>query len=224
MNIPGKVDYSGFRLKKLFSPEYRHILLLLYWPLYGLVFLFLERFHEVDRYFPVYCRLDDMIPFCEYFLIPYLFWFALIFGMIVYTFFYDPDTLRRMMGFIILTYSLALFIYLVFPTCQQLRPVSFARDNVFTRALAGFYGYDTNTNVCPSIHVIGSFAAAFAAWRARGLTKPLTRCFFVVCAVLICISTLFIKQHSVIDVLAGAAVSFAAYPLFFGEKEDERDG
>ncbi len=223
LSLDNTVNYREFRLNKLFSPEYRHILMLLYWPIYGLVFLFLERFYEVDTYINVYCRLDDMIPFCEYFVIPYLFWFVLLIGMIVYTFFFDVDTLRRMMMFIIVTYTFALVVYFIFPTCQQLRPVSFERDNIFTRFLASFYLYDTNTNVCPSIHVIGSFAAAAAAWRAKHLRHPAIRCFFVTAAILICISTLLIKQHSVIDVLAGCAVNFAAYPFFFREDNTRRE-
>lgn len=49
-----------------------------------------------------HCALDDVIPFCEYFLIPYLFWFAFLVGMHLYTLLYDTETLRRMMRYIIL--------------------------------------------------------------------------------------------------------------------------
>ena len=39
----GLVDYRGFRLSKLNTPEFSHLLLLLFWPVYGLVFYTLER-------------------------------------------------------------------------------------------------------------------------------------------------------------------------------------
>ena len=48
-----------------------------------------------------------------------------------------------------------------FSHIKLLRPEVFARDNALTRAVAWFYTFDTNTNVCPSLHVIGSAAALF---------------------------------------------------------------
>lgn len=49
---------------------------------------------------------------------------------------YDIAAFRRMMYFIMLTYSISLVIFFLFPNCQQLRPASFPRDNVLTRFLA----------------------------------------------------------------------------------------
>ena len=105
-------------------------------------------------------RVDEfMIPFCEYFLPLYLYWFAFLPFMLIYTFLKDVPAFRRMMYFIMVTYIITVTVYFIYPTCQNLRPAEFQRDNIFTRFLAWFYVYDTNTNVCPSIHVIGSFAA-----------------------------------------------------------------
>ena len=41
-------DYRQFRLSKLNDPTFSHLKLLLYWPIYGLVFLTLERFLHLD--------------------------------------------------------------------------------------------------------------------------------------------------------------------------------
>ena len=212
------VDYRKFRLSKLSDPEFSHLKLLLYWPIYGLLFLFAERFYKVDYYYPMHCSLDDKIPFCEYFLIPYLFWFVFLIGIHIYTLFYDVDTFKRLMKYIIITYSAAIIIYFIFPTCQELRPVVFERSNIFTEFLKGFYVFDTNTNVCPSIHVIGSLAVVFAGRHAKGLEAPKWKIAFGVTALLICLSTVFLKQHSVIDVLAALPICAAAYPFCFGKK------
>ena len=209
-----EVNYWEFRLKKLNDPEFRHLKLLLYWPVYGLLFLFVERFYQPGSYFPMHCFLDDLIPFQELFLIPYLFWFIYLVGMHLYTLLYDVASFRRMMYFIILTYSAAILVYLFFPTCQNLRPEVFARDNMLTRFIAGFYVFDTNTNVCPSIHVIGSLAVMFASWHCKGFTKG-WKAASTVAAVLISISTVFMKQHSVLDVLAALPLSFLAYWLCY---------
>ena len=194
------VDYRQFRPSRLNTDSFRHLKLLLYWPLFGLLFWFAERGVEVDEYHIMYCALDEYIPFCEWFLIPYLFWFVFLVGMHLYTLLFDVHAFRRMMYFIILTYSAALVIFFLFPNTQHLRPAEFPRDNALTRFLQHFYQFDTNTNVCPSLHVVGSLAVLFASW---------------VCAALISISTVFLKQHSVLDILAALILCAAAYFMVY---------
>jgi len=43
------VDYRRLRLHNLTSTEFRHLLLLLYWPLYGLLFMYVEKFYPVEE-------------------------------------------------------------------------------------------------------------------------------------------------------------------------------
>lgn len=213
------VDYRKLNIRNLNTKEYRHLKLLLYWPLYGLLFLFLERFYQVDSYFPMHCALDDKIPFCEYFVIPYLFWFIYLIGMHLYTLLYDIDSFRKMMKFIMITYTVTIITYFIFPTCQELRPLAFERDNIFTRFLTTFYQFDTNTNVCPSIHVIGSLAVMFTALHCEQLKKIGIKLFFIAAAILICVSTVFLKQHSVLDVVAAIPICLVAYYICFYRKE-----
>ena len=209
------IDYRSFRLDKLNTPQFCHLKLLLFWPAFSLVFFYLERLRPVVRYHIIHCFLDDLIPFCEYFVIPYLFWFALVAGMVLYTLLFDVPSFRRLMWFIIFTYTAALVVYILFPSCQQLRPAAFADDNVFTRFLGYFYQFDTNTNIFPSIHVMGAVAAMCASWHTRGLSTPRWRVFFWIVTVLICASTVFLKQHSALDVLAALPVCAVAYRLVY---------
>ena len=142
-HIKPEVNYREFRIHKLNTPEFSHVRLLLYWPIFGLLFLFLERLQPQRNYYPVYCGLDDIIPFCEWALIPYLFWFVFLIGTLVYTFFVDVPAFRRMMYFVIVTYTITVLIYLFFPTCQNLRPEAFVRNNLLTRFIELFYSFDT---------------------------------------------------------------------------------
>ena len=214
------VDYRQFRWRTRNDPRFRHIKLLLFWPLFGLLFAAVEKSWPGRAYIPVWCPLDDRIPFCEWFLIPYLFWFVFLAGMLVYGFFFDTENFTAMMHFVILTYSVTMLIYLFFPTVQELRPEVFPRDNILTRMVAAFYAFDTNTNVCPSLHVIGSFAAMYAGWNSRCFSaRPWRITFGTICAA-ICLSTVFMKQHSVLDVLLALPLCLAAYPLSFGRRED----
>ena len=64
-------DYRKLRFNNITSPQFKHILLLIYWPIYGLVFWFLERgvtFLGIEpEYTPIVTDFDAKIPFCEYF-------------------------------------------------------------------------------------------------------------------------------------------------------------
>lgn len=210
-------DYKNFSLGKLNTPEYSHLLLLLYWIVYGVIFFILERVINVD-YIDVHCFIDDYIPFCEYFVIPYYFWFVFLIGMLLYSVLFNTETYRKYMMYIIITYSITLVIYMIFPTEQNLRPEVFERENIFTAIMLKLYNFDTNTNVCPSIHVIGSLAVCFAAWNDENFKSFAWRVFFVVATVLICVSTVFLKQHSVIDVFFALILSAACYPIVFGKR------
>lgn len=214
-----KVDYRKFRLDKLNTPEFEHLKYLLYWPAYGLFFLTVERLWIRASYFPIHCALDDAIPFCEYFLIPYLFWFVFLVGIQIYGLLYDVEAFKKMMKFVMVSYSIAMLVYILFPNCQELRPLSFERDNIFTRFLAGFYQFDTNTNVCPSVHVIGSVAVALCAWSSKHFSTPGWRAAFTVTALLISVSTVFLKQHSVLDVVAAIPVCIVAYMVVYQAKK-----
>lgn len=212
------VDYRRLRPGNISSEEFRHVWLLLFWPVFGLVFLYVERFYPVALYYPMYSPLDEYIPFCEYFLIPYLFWFIYLAGMHIYTFFYDIESFRKLMRFIIFTYSVTILIYFLFPTCQLLRPAAFERDNAFTRFMAAFYKFDTNTNVCPSLHVVGSLAVMFTGLHCPRLEGRGWKTGFIVSAVLICMSTVFLKQHSILDVLAALPICIVCYYLVFRKR------
>lgn len=208
-------DLQRFLLGTLRPEQTRHLYLLLYWPIYAFFFFFVEKVYRPESYYSVYSPLDDLIPFCELFLIPYLFWFVYLIGMHVYTLIYDVSAFKNMMHFIILTYSVTIIIYFLFPTCQELRPAEFERDNCLTRFMAGYYAFDTNTNVCPSIHVIGSLAVTLTSFHCKNFGKG-TKAAFAVTGALISISTVFVKQHSIIDLLAALLLCAVAYVLCFG--------
>ena len=210
------IDYRQFRLSRLNEPQFCHLKMLLFWPAFGISFYALERL--IPRmYHPVHCALDDVIPFEEIFLIPYLFWFVFLIGSHVYTAFADIGAFRRLMQFVMITYGFSLLIYMIWPTCQNLRPAVFPRDNVLTRFMAAFYAFDTNTNVCPSLHVCGSFAAAFAFTDTRRFSGKIWKTVIFSIAILISVSTVFVKQHSAIDMFCGLLLSgvawFAVYVL-----------
>ncbi len=217
--------YKDVRPNNLHTPKYRHLLLLLYWPIHGLIFMILERFAPMIWqaltgktlvYTEIVCSWDYAIPFCEAFVIPYYFWFAFLVGMILYGLLFDIRAYREYMWFTILTYFATNIIYIVFPNMQGLRPMDFTRDNWMIDIVRGLYSFDTNTNVCPSIHVLGALAVCVPLLRGKRFRAWWWRAIWIVCTVLICLSTVFLKQHSVLDVFAALALFALCYPLVYG--------
>lgn len=220
-------NYRNLRLSNLNTPEFRHLLLLLYWAAFGLVFLLLERVVPRASYHVVRCALDDIIPFCEWFMIPYMFWFVFMAGMLVYLLAADVPAFRRYMYFIMVTYSVSIVVFCVYPTCQRLRPQVFLRDNFLIHFIQGFYVFDTNTNVCPSLHCVGSMAVVFAAWDTERFRRRLPRLLVTALGLLISVSTVFVKQHSAVDVFWGMVLSAVGYGAVYviprlGRKEKVR--
>lgn len=203
------VDYRGFRLRRLREPQYAHLWLLLGWVVYFTLYFLTENGIPAEKCTPVYLFLDDRIPFCEIFIIPYVFWYLLIVVSLGYFLLYDIPNFRRLQVFIMVTQALAMAAYILFPTRQDLRPEVFPRDNFFTDCVALLYRVDTNTGVCPSLHVAYSVGIA-SVWLQKRDAKGLWKAFVVVAVVLICLSTLFIKQHSVVDLLAALPVCLVA--------------
>lgn len=205
--------------RRLAPETARCLKLACYWPLYGLVFYCAEWVIRPTSFHVMHCWLDDHIPFCEWFLIPYLFWFVYLVGIHLYTFGWDKPAFEKLMRFVILSYTAALVIFFLWPTCQLLRPAVFPRDNLLTDLVAAFYRTDTNTNVCPSLHVVGSLAVWYAARETKLFERRGWRVFFHLTTALICVSTVFLRQHSVLDVLAGLALGWTVGAVVFREEE-----
>ena len=200
---------------------WRNLAYAAFWPFFGLCFYALEWLVPGRVYHVMYHPVDDLIPFCELFLIPYLFWFVFMVFSYVYTFFADGAAFRRMMGFTILTYGGGLLMFVLYPTCQNLRPEVFQRDNVLTQLMAWFYTTDTSTNVCPSLHVCGSLAAAFGLLDTKRFSAAGWKRAILAVALTICVSTVFVKQHSILDMLWGFVFSGAAWLAVYGERASE---
>lgn len=209
------VDYRQFRLRRLNTPEYRHLWFLLFWPIYWLRYPLIEAINPPERCFPISCAVDDMIPFCEYFLIAYGLWMVFMLATAAYTLRYDVASFVKYSKFLIVSFSISTMIYLIWPTCQNLRPETFPRDNLFTKIVGYMYAVDTNTNVCPSEHVIGSLAFLIAAIHTKSLRTPGKITIIAIASILISFSTVFLKQHSFVDVIAAIPVCIVAYMVVY---------
>lgn len=153
-----------------------------------------------DNYTPVHIWLDNIIPFNEYFIMPYLIWFLYIAVTVLYFFFTSKEDFYKICAYLFIGMSICLMIYTIWPNGQNLRPTSFARDNILVDMVKRLYLQDTSTNVFPSIHVFNSIGAHIAISSSSRLkNNKLIRRSSLLLAILISLSTVFLKQHSVLD-------------------------
>ncbi len=210
------VDYRELRLSRINEPRFSHLKLLLGWAGYFLLYFLTENLIPAERCHSIHCRLDDLIPFCEYFLVFYVFWYVLVFGSLLYYLLYDVNSFKKLQTYIIITQAVAMICYILLPSRQDLRPDVFLRDNVFTRLMAFIYAFDTSTGVCPSLHVAYSLGIASVCWKDASAPLP-WKILLTVLVILICLSTAFVKQHSVLDILAALPLGLLAELLVYGK-------
>lgn len=190
--------------------------------LFGIIYLaafFFMEMREVPVHI-IHTRFDELIPFCKYFIVPYTLWYFYVCATVLYL---GLNT-KKLKEYNQLIYSMILgmiiFILtsLIYPNGQDLRPVITSSD-IFSRAVNFLYTVDTPTNILPSLHVYVSVACAVALMHDRDVRNH-RWIRFGVCTltVLICLSTMFLKQHSVVDVIAAFVCNAAAY-LFVYQKE-----
>ena len=216
------IDYSDFRLSRINEPRFRHVKLLGGWIVYFILYFLTENLIPPERCHPIHCIVDDWIPFNEFFLIFYVFWYLLIVMSLLYYFLYDARKFSCLQTYIFITQMVAMAIYILWPSRQDLRPAVFPRENFLTAVMAFIYRFDTNTGVCPSLHVAYSLGILSVCCKDKAL--PLwSKVLLAVVVFFICIAVCFVKQHSFVDVLAAlplcALAEYLTFHVFFPEKK-----
>ena len=207
---------------KHFINTHKHMWWGLYLPVYLIMFFTIEHF-ITDNYWATQTVIDDYIPFVEYFAIPYDSWGPMLFVLGVFLILKDPESFRRYMWFIAIAFTTATIFCALVPNGQDLRPEAMPRQNLSSWILQMTYDADTNTNVFPSVHVLGVVAAISAMWHSPKL-KRVWQIVGTVWFVIIAASTLLVKQHAFIDLAAalvwGAVVYVIVY-VIIGHKRDK---
>lgn len=205
---------------KNFLKKYKHGWILSYFLIYFPWFAILEQTVTVNsRFHVVHMAVDDYIPFIEYFIIPYLLWFLYVAAAIIYFFFTNVSDYYRLCCFLFIGMTVFLVVSTVFPNGHYLRPSVFVRDNICTELVQWLYATDTSTNLFPSIHVFNSIAVHIAVSRSEALRryKWVQISSGVLMASIVC-STMFLKQHSVFDVLTAFFMAGVLYTVVYGRE------
>jgi membrane-associated phospholipid phosphatase len=190
-----------------------------------------SRFHEITRrrllwlaiiliaialYFPINrfmqggvqlsLPIDQSIPLYPPSIVPYLIGAALIMVFPILAAIYakpkefEPYTLSILIATVI-----SYLAYLIFPTFVS-RPEITSND-VFSRIIDMLYQADRSYNAAPSGHTFYTLISCFyiSCW------QPKWRIIWWIIAALIILSTLFTRQHYILDLVCGFALAVLAY-------------
>ena len=209
-------------MQQTLKERFKYWQFIIYMPIYLFFFVLAERMTTEVTYINI--PLDDKIPFVEGFIVPYLLWFPFMALGIVYVFFMDKKEFLPMAWNLVIGMSLFLVVSFVFPNGLELRPEVFPRDNICTDLVKHLYSIDTSTNVIPSIHVFNSLVCGISFGRVlAGRGHKIAAIASYAMAALICISTMFVKQHSILDVASGLILSGLCFFLLRGLYKHEAD-
>ncbi|EGD46455.1 phosphoesterase PA-phosphatase related protein [Ruminiclostridium papyrosolvens DSM 2782] len=187
---------------------FRRVLFMLLIPMAQCVYFLLnvttKGAHDVTTF------LDSLIPFNEWFIIPYVFWYLYIFGILLVLAYCNEKIYYKLLFSILIGMFVCFAIYYIYPTTVP-RP-EVVPDNLLKKAVLIIYGKDRPVNCFPSIHMLDTILLTmFTLKYGKGL---LMRFSSVAMCILIYMSTWFTKQHSVLDAVASTVLGTILFLIF----------
>ena len=197
-----------------------HLWYQLYWVIYLVWFFWLDTTITQPKYI-IHAPLDDLIPFNEWFVIPYCSWFLLLVAVTALLWWKDTASYDKLCLMMFSGMTFCLIIYMLLPNGLDLRPTveEIGRSNPAMWVMQLLWKADASVNVCPSIHCQSTACMAIAISESKVADeRPVLRPIALVWAALICLSTVFTKQHSVLDVVCGLTVAVVWLPVLYRDR------
>lgn len=192
--MPGKVKQVLIRMSWALSI-----------PLVSLIHILSNRYRDNTHLLKTV--IDDYIPFCKLFILPYLSWKIYIFAVLLFLAIVNGRYYYRLVVSLVAGMLLSCLIFYFYPT-TVIRPEVVGSD--FLSQLVRFvYRMDNPYNCFPSLHVVYTFLATvffLAYYRGKVL-----RILSLTAAFLISISTLLVKQHYFPDVILALLVGWVIF-------------
>ena len=192
-------------LKKILYVVVTLLPMAIYMAFYMPAFFWVESIDHGANFHVIHTAIDDMIPVVEVFIIPYALWLPyLVAGMIAIAI--RTRKISRKTSYMLMAgMTLFIIISLLYPNILELRAAIPDRQNIFMDMINYLHSIDTPTDVLPSLHVYDAIVVA-AGIHLAFPEKKLVLISSDTLTVLIVLSTVFIKQHSIIDVIAAFVI------------------
>jgi membrane-associated phospholipid phosphatase len=143
-------------------------------------------------------NFDDMVPFIDYFIVPYSLWYPFIILSLIYLCFKSRARYFKTIITIDIGLICCYIAYIVFQTTVP-RP-ELIGDSIFIKLVRLTYFLDQPYNCFPSIHVLTSYLVMKGFYKGD-IKNIAMKSLVYFMGNLIIISTLFVKQHVVADII-----------------------
>lgn len=152
--------------------------------------------------------LDNLIPFAAPWSFAYISYLGLVWGSVLYaTFFMDLNNYKKFIFSMLTVQFIAYLVYILLPVYISRPALNY--DGLGMDLVRTIYNTDMPNTLTPSLHVANSWLIALTMTK-----RYFIRGILVIWAILIILSTLFIKQHFVVDVMSGIVLSTITYIIF----------
>lgn len=152
--------------------------------------------------------IDAKIPFVPAFFIPYCIWYLMIFIIPYYLYCKDKDKFIKYTMAYILCSMIGNIVFISYPSTVA-RPTVTGTD-IFSLIAKFIYWIDTPTNCFPSLHCAISMLFILYICESKN-TNIITKISVCIISILIMLSTLFTKQHVVVDFISGDILALIVY-------------
>lgn len=201
-------------LKRVILRYEVHLTMIGLYMLFIFLFLYVGDYNDGRDFYNLSIRLDNKIPFNPHFVWTYiLYYFVALMPVMVVT---EIREFRRMVGAYLMMYFMGFLTFILFPV-KMVRP-ELIGDGYSLWLLKKIYNADNGYNCFPSMHVANAFLASFFSYRFNKVYGV----FVYIIAFLITISTLFIKQHYIVDLVAGIILAYFVYRFSYFRFSRER--
>ncbi len=167
------------------------------------------------RYVPE-LALDRAIPLIPSWALVYGALYVFLILLPIFVVRQDEQIRRTVFAYLLIWITSYVVFFFVYPTVAP-RPARMIGEGFAAWGLRALYSSDPPYNCFPSLHVAHSFVSALTCYRVHRSLGVFATC----CAALVALSTLFTKQHYILDVIAGVFLAFVAYAIFL--RSDPRE-
>lgn len=194
------------QIKEVFKENWKHGLLMLTYLAIATIYQVLNR--RVGKVYDLVTEFDRNTPFIKEFIIPYNIWYPFILFCMIYLLVKHRDNYYRTIIGLDIGIVICYIFYIFFQTTVP-RPVLTDND-IFTKIVSITYKSDRPINCFPSIHVFTTFTMMVSVWTSDKISKGMKSCVSIL-GVLIILSTIFVKQHVILDVVGGMVLSITVH-------------
>ncbi|MFC0301993.1 phosphatase PAP2 family protein [Virgibacillus soli] len=182
------------------------LLLLLVFPILGIVYNYINDLPSKATNIAI--PIDDYIPFVPIFVIPYILWYAFVFCYLIYFWYKNTRVYIHSIVTIVIAEIICFLCYIFFQTTVT-RP-ELVGNGFFFDLVRNIYANDAPLNCFPSIHVLTTFMIMIGSIHIKK-KHILNTIFIQTMGLSIILSTVLIKQHVILDVIASILIVSVIY-------------